>query len=98
MKDEGKEENIKIFCPTFLWLVENNQGAYLSPELCLFPPVASDRLSEKSASKDELAAASFLLCLLVFLILPPMKYVSTISSLLREEASIGRRRVTKPFF
>lgn len=80
MKDEGKEENIKIFCPTFLWLVENNHGAYLSHWSFVFPPVAADRLNEKSLSKDELAAASFLLCLLVFLILPQMKYIHNIKS------------------
>lgn len=76
MKDEGKEENIKMFCPIFLWLVENNHGAYLSHwSFASFFPITVDKLNEKSVREDELAAASLQLCLLVFLIFLQMKYI-----------------------
>lgn len=76
----GKTKTLRYFVLLFCDLLKIITGPICHTAAFSLPPVASDRLNEKSASEDELAAGSFLLCLLVFLILPQMKYIYNIKS------------------
>lgn len=75
-----KRETLRYFVLLFCDLLKIIVGSICHPAALSPLHVASDRLNEKSASEDELAAGSFLLCLLVFLILPQMKYIYNIKS------------------
>lgn len=81
--DEGRGGNIKIFCPTFLWLVKNNPGAYLSRWSFVSLPRSIWQAQwggKKKHKRRWIGSVSLLLCLLVFLISPRMKYIYNIKS------------------
>lgn len=77
---KGKRKTLRYFVLLFCDLLKIIMGPICHTGASSLAPVASDRLNEKSASEDELAAVPFLLCLLVFLILPQMKYIYNIKS------------------